>query len=132
MIFKYVGRDFIGTRAEILEQIENYFSSLNIDDIHLGEESFSINKIKRILIKRIQDKVPKEIFNIKIGNVIYNGTKYKIKREFLDTAKGVDVIHKGSGQFELLGVCVYCDSYESVSEIRSQILEEVKRIINDI
>ncbi len=57
MIFKYVDRTFTGTRAEILRQIETSFSIyfetngwayyVDEQDIHLGEESFSIDKINR-------------------------------------------------------------------------------------
>ncbi len=66
MIFEHGGKRFIGSRAEILEQIETAFSTyinftcFGAETIHLGEESFPIDKIKRVLLKRIQEKVPEE------------------------------------------------------------------------
>ncbi len=66
MIFEYGGKRFIGSRAEILEQLETAFSayvSINVSGdevVRLGEESCPIDIMKRNLIKRIQNKVLEE------------------------------------------------------------------------
>ena len=77
MIFEYCGKKFTGTRAKILEQIETTFSAyvgINVSGdevIHLGEESFPIDKIKRVLLKRIQEKVPRVLTASVSGDEIF-------------------------------------------------------------
>ena len=139
MKFEYCDQILIGTRAEILEKIETAFVFTLKDNILLlGEEEYSVfdginlSAVKEVLVGRIRCKVPQDTFDIKIGNIDYNGTKEEIKIQFLMDIEGVDVRFKGNDYFELLGVRVFGHSDETISSIRNRIIKKMIRMIDEI
>ena len=140
MNFRYAGKDFIGTRAEILEQLKTAFTfELVNGNFRYGHETIPcdfkyahVDFVKNILISKIQDQVPQETYHIRIGDQIYHGTKTQIEQTFLDNIKEVDVIFRGNNQFELLGTCVTGKPGYTISMIRGKIITKVKRMIYDL
>ena len=138
MNFKYDGKKFQGTRAEILKQIEIAFPFELIDGyFRYGIEIIPVNTnytyldhVRMVLIKRIQDQVPVD-FEIKIGDIVYHGTKEEIKRNFLDAIKEIDVIFKYNNQFDLLGIHIFGYPDETISLIRNRLIVKALEIIKE-
>ena len=140
MNFKYDGKKFQGTRAEILKQIEIAFPFEIVNgNFRRGNVSMPCNfnytyldAVKNTLIKRIQDQVPQEIYDVRIGNDIYHGTKEEIEHQFITNIKGIDIIFMRENRFELLGVSARGYSGDTFSIIRDKIIGNVKRLIYDL
>ncbi len=73
MNFKYAGRVFTGTRADILKQLETAFPFELIDDrLCYGHETIRCNDplysqldhVRMVLVKRIQNRVPEDTFDV--------------------------------------------------------------------
>ena len=141
MNFRYAGVEFKGTRDEILKKLETAFPFELIDDrLCYGHETIRCNDhlyshldhVRMVLVQRIQDKVPQENYEIKIGDIVYHGTKKEIERNFLDAIRGVDVIFEGVNQFSLLGIVVDGIRGCTIKSVRWAIIGNVKRLIHDL